>query len=551
MERPNSIRVMEATGEPQATRRIAHTVVEEAIRCFAKLKLKPRGDSMLRVLLGFSALRSGKDDAYLATGLDLQATVKHMFQVLEGPKEFPGTLSLRGSGGAPNWLTNDSYRGSWMDYAGPNKPGRVLFEDADWRKPLRSDAVALVAAAKGPADTWPPRDALAALVLREHDLAPTMSWPEIIDQALDELGLTSDDFEAISSEPLLTELAPFEGEEWDPEVLSEDLRPPSGSTVRQSEETLDALPPQLQGEVRRVLDALRRYSGSAIVALAGVPGTSKSYVGRIAARAYASPGCLREIQFSPGYTYEEFMEGPRFDSSGKLEVFAGIFLDFNEIALKNPDKQFVLLIEELSRADLPQVLGELLTYVEYRGDDDTFVTMYQRNTTKRVAHNLALLATYNPTDRSAVSIDGAIIRRLRILSFPPNQTLLREMLVDNGVDNAAIDQLVTLFEACREAATPERFDEVMPFGHAVFHEVLGEEDLHDLWWQQLRQMLIRPRTPQHELYEVIRDHYPWQTSREFRLHEPSEAVPPEEEDLESSAGIPYEPPLIDTPVSEG
>jgi 5-methylcytosine-specific restriction protein B len=529
---------MSATPTPQS-RRLGQSAVDEAIRCLGKLKLKPKADSMLRVLLGFSALRKGHPPDYEPSGSDLRNTVADLFQIVDSPqKEFPGTISLRGSGGSPVWLTNDAYRGSWMDYAGPNKPGRILFDDQDWRKPLRSDAVSTVAAAKGKADTWPPRDVFAALIFRNTEFDPSSSWDDVIEAARNKVGLSSDDFEMITSDPALT-IGPFEGPEWSPDNLPKDLRPASASTVAQSEKTLDELPEHVQYEVRRVLDALRRHGESAIVALAGVPGTSKSYVARIAARAYAAPDCLVEIQFSPGYTYEEFIEGPRFASGGKLETFDGVFRLFNQKALDNPDKQFVLLIEELSRADLPRVLGELLTYLEYRGDDDVFTTMYQREGKMRVAPNLALLATYNPTDRSAVSIDAAIIRRMRVLSFPPRTALLREMLTDAGVDTAAIDKLVELFDACRDAATPDRFDEAMPFGHAIFHDVRGEEDLHALWWEQLRPVLIRPRTPQHELYETIRDHYPWHVNPDYRL--PSAAHLDDAEET-GEAAVQPEPP---------
>lgn len=517
-----------------APRRISHEVVQEAIRTIGKLKLKPQADSMLRVLLGFSALRKSKPSSYETDSADLRVVVQRIFQVLDGPKEFPGTLTLRGSGGLPSWLTNDSYRGSWQDYAGPNGGGRRLFEDDDYRKPLRSDAVSRVAAVRGRADTWPPRDALAAIVLRDQALDPALNWNDLIDLARDEFGLSPTDWNSITSTPALAALEPFDGPEWDPSNLSSDLRPASGSTVAQTETTLDSLADEVKTAVSRVIDALRRHGQSKIVALAGVPGTSKTFVGRIAARAFASPGCLLEIQFSPGYTYEEFIEGPRFTGAGNVETVDGLFRDFNKRALDHPDQQFVLLIEELSRADIPKVFGELLTFVEYRGVDDEFTTMYRRNETTRVAPNLAILATYNPTDRSAVTIDGAILRRLRVLSFPPSTLLLREMLANNGVDDLVIAALVDLFEACRNAATPERFEEAMPFGHAVFHEVESEEDLYDLWWQELRPILIRPRTPQHELYETIRERYPWAADPDFRL--PKNAATPEASVDDSAAG---------------
>ena len=485
--------------------RVAHEAVEAALDCLAALPLSPRADSSLRVLLAFKAIwaERGGDESEI-DGAAVKAAVEELFQLLPGPKEFPGTISLRGSGGKPNWLTNDSYRGSFIDYAGPNRPGRTLFEDGDWRRPLRANAVEQVAQKLATGNEWPPRDVLAAIVLRDAPLDTAASWHDLIDMARMRFGLSADEFAEVTSDPVLDEVDPLTGDPWNPRNLAPVLRPAGGETPLD----LDELPAAVRVQVERVLDVLRQHGDHSIVALSGVPRTSKSYVARIAARAFASPGSLREIQFSPGYTYEEFMEGPRLTADG-MEPVPGALLDLNNQALLHPDRQFVLLIEELTRADLPKVLGEFLTYVEYRGDQDHFATMYTRDKLTRIAPNLAVLGTYNPADRSAVSLDAAIIGRMRILSFPPNLDLLEEILLGNGLDQAVIGQLIEMFEACRNEAGPDRFEEVMPFGHSAFSGVESEEDLYDLWQEELRFFLQRPRTPRHELYDTIVAHYPW------------------------------------------
>jgi 5-methylcytosine-specific restriction protein B len=283
-----------------------------------------------------------------------------------------------------------------------------------------------------------------------------------------------------------------------------------------SEQRIEELPPHVATQVERVVDALARHGGNAIVALAGVPGTSKSYVSRLAARAFASEGCLREVQFHPGYTYEEFIEGPRFEDGMEMTILPGAFLELNESALRDPASRYVLLIEEMTRADLPRVLGELLTYVEYRDEDDEFTTMYRRDRPARVAPNIAILATYNPTDRSAIGLDSALIRRMRILDFPPSTELLREILSDNGVERLVADALVAMFDACAEMAG-DRYEEIMPFGHAIFATVEGENDLYELWHQTIKRILVRPYAPRHELFDVIFDHYPWQASHDVSV----------------------------------
>jgi 5-methylcytosine-specific restriction protein B len=500
---------MQAT-PPPGIRRLSQEAVEAAIEQIAHTRLKPQADSMLRTFLAFKAVSAdGTHDAE-----ELREVVGKRFTVLPTPAgvdeaTVQGTLRLRGSQGGPSWMKNDSWRGSFQDYVGPTSGGRMMFQAEDWRNAFVPDAVDLVANTLGPSNQWPARDALAAIALRNEALDSSWGWDEIADHARSVFGLSTTEWAQITGAPALG-VEPFGGDPWDVTKLAAELRPP-GSEKNDDADGDDnpVHPPQLAAAINRVLATLQNQGHRAIIALAGVPGTSKSYVARIAARAYASEECLREIQFSPGYTYEEFMEGPRFGDNLKVTTVEGAFLELNNRALRHPEKQYVLLVEEFSRADLPKVLGELLTYVEYRDEDDKFTTMYSRDRTERVAPNLAILATYNPTDRSAVTIDAAIIRRLRILSFPPDIDLLREILSDNGLDEQAIDKLVEMFVACKTKATPDRFDEAMPFGHAVFSAVETEADLHDLWHEELKQLMLRPWTPPHELFETIRDHYPW------------------------------------------
>jgi Mrp family chromosome partitioning ATPase len=508
--------------ERTGNRHLSAVAVNAAVRSLSQTKLKTKTESMLRVFLCFSAIHRRGLDGELDTGA-IRDVVRDHFVLLPTPagvneSKYDGTIGLRtGPGGNPYWLRNDSYRGSFLDYAGPNRPGRKLFEGDDWHNPLRDDAVDLVVATHGEKSyKWPATDALAAILLANRDLEPALGWAEIVELARKTMGIAPESWAKITSEPIQEE-SPFDDEPWEASKLAAELRPAGLEDAEEAEEMLAELPEHLGSEVERVRVALRDHGARAIVALAGVPGTSKSHTARQAARLHASEGCLREIQFSPGYTYEEFMEGPRYGKQMEVEIEKGVFLDLNEQAILHSDRQYVLLIEELTRADIPRVFGELLTYVEYRGEDDTFTTIYDRKKETRIASNLAILATYNPTDSSAVNVDSALLRRMRILDFPPSVDLLAEILADNGVDERVIGQLQAMFEACREMVGADRFAERMPFGHAVFASVTQEADLYPLWHEELVRMLVRPHTPPHELYETIVEHYPWQERPGFRL----------------------------------
>ncbi|WP_448100335.1 AAA family ATPase [Luteibacter jiangsuensis] len=285
-----------------------------------------------------------------------------------------------------------------------------------------------------------------------------------------------------------------------------------------------------ESKISEVVAACERSGRSSIIALAGVPGTGKSFVASIAAQRFTNePLLVREIQFHQSFSYEEFIEGLRFDGSSGVIVVPGIFLEWNQRAIEDPDRRYVLLIEELTRANLPAVLGELMTYLEHR--DRPFVTIYSRQPV-RVAKNLTLLATYNPTDRSAIELDSALIRRLRIIGVPPDVNQLSEMLASTGLDNRVIKKLGELFESCR-AQFEEQYEDLMPFGHGLFADVRNEiPDLHRLWVERIVHLLRRPLIEPHPFTDVIEKNYPWR--------DPSYAVPspmPKKEATTAEPGI--------------
>lgn len=262
-----------------------------------------------------------------------------------------------------------------------------------------------------------------------------------------------------------------------------------------------------------VVRACERYGHRSIVALAGVPGTGKSFIASIAAQRFAGePLLVREVQFHQSFSYEEFLEGLRIDDSSGVNVIPGIFLDWNERALDDPQQRYVLLIEEFTRANLASVLGELMTYLEHR--QRPFVTVYSRRPIY-VAKNLTILATYNPTDRTAIEIDSALLRRLRVLQCSPSVEQLGEML-SGRVDKVVIEGLQRIFLTCRDQF-PSEYEFLMPFGHGIFADVHAEApDLHLLWLERIRYFLRRPLMDPHPFTEAIESVYPWRRG-DFKL----------------------------------
>ncbi|MFI9453541.1 McrB family protein [Amycolatopsis sp. NPDC052450] len=151
----------------------------------------------------------------------------------------------------------------------------------------------------------------------------------------------------------------------------------------------------------------------------GTPGTGKTHVARTLAKSLAgSADRVRLVQFHPTYSYEDFVEGyrPRQDGNG-FTLTPGPLLTIADQARKNPDHDHVLIIDELNRANVARVFGELYFLLEYR--DQTAHLIYRQQPIT-LPPNLLLIATMNTADRSIALLDSALRRRFYFVDFAPH-----------------------------------------------------------------------------------------------------------------------------------
>lgn len=125
------------------------------------------------------------------------------------------------------------------------------------------------------------------------------------------------------------------------------------------------------------------------VILYGPPGTSKTYSATIIAakvlgftednydkaKKYLEEVDVKDrfklVQFHPSYSYEDFVRGITVETKdGNLtyEVTPKVFEEICINAQKKKPLKFVLIIDEINRAPLASVLGELIYALEYRGN---------------------------------------------------------------------------------------------------------------------------------------------------------------------------------------
>lgn len=87
-------------------------------------------------------------------------------------------------------------------------------------------------------------------------------------------------------------------------------------------------------------------------------------------------------------------------------------------------KNFVLIIDEINRANLPAVLGELIYALEYRGESVNSMYSIDGDSTIIIPKNLFIIGTMNTADRSVGHIDYAIRRRFAFEKLLPSEDII-------------------------------------------------------------------------------------------------------------------------------
>lgn len=183
--------------------------------------------------------------------------------------------------------------------------------------------------------------------------------------------------------------------------------------------------------------------------------------------AHSGPGTRRltRVTFHPSYTYEDFIEGFRPVASGTrglhLALTDGIFKQVCVAAAADPGNDYVLLIDEINRGNIPKVFGELITLIE-KDKRGLSVRLPQSGEEFAVPPNLYLIGTMNTADRSIHLLDTALRRRFGFVELLPDAQLLAGATVGALALDVFLDNLNDLVR--------ERVGREKQIGHALFYD---------------------------------------------------------------------------------
>jgi 5-methylcytosine-specific restriction protein B len=147
------------------------------------------------------------------------------------------------------------------------------------------------------------------------------------------------------------------------------------------------------------------------------------------------------VSFHQAYGYEEFVEGirPHIADNGQISyrVESGAFLRLCQQAKHDPSHRYAMLIDEINRANVARVFGELMSLIEptkRAGQTDSLsVNLAYSRQPFSVPSNVDIYATMNSQDHSLAPLDMAFRRRFEFIECRPQPQFLGKVMA-NGIE---------------------------------------------------------------------------------------------------------------------
>lgn len=214
-------------------------------------------------------------------------------------------------------------------------------------------------------------------------------------------------------------------------------------------------------EIEAGIDESAREADGTNILLYGVPGCGKSWTIQ---HEYCEPGThVERLVFHPDYTNADFIGQilPVVDEDKQVtyEFVAGPFTNILRDAYHNPQRKFVLIIEEINRGNAPAIFGDVfqlldrtvekktvddITYnvgtSEYGITNENIANWVYGNSKQKVfiPSNLSIFGTMNTSDQNVFTLDTAFQRRWKMRLIENNfdnvrDSLANALILDTGV----------------------------------------------------------------------------------------------------------------------
>lgn len=172
-----------------------------------------------------------------------------------------------------------------------------------------------------------------------------------------------------------------------------------------------------ENDIKALLEK-RKY-----IVLQGAPGTGKTYTALNIAKGYNQTFFE---QFHAETTFSDFVYGiePNLSedmSQPQFKAKTGILYQAVEYAIEHKNERVLLIIDEINRANLSNVLGPVFYLFEYQTGERKVTISVGDMKLAQLPDNLHVIATMNTADRSLAVVDFALRRRFAWCTLRPHE----------------------------------------------------------------------------------------------------------------------------------
>ena len=226
--------------------------------------------------------------------------------------------------------------------------------------------------------------------------------------------------------------------------------------------------------------------------LQGAPGTGKTFAAKRLAYSLLGevvPSRVKMVQFHQNTSYEDMVVGYRPDGNGSFIPAPGEFVKFCDYARGKTGPCF-FIIDEINRANVSKVLGELLMLIEANHRNEE-MTLGLTGNSFSVPDNVYIIGTMNTADHSIAIMDYALRRRFSFVDMSPAFDTDGFKRYSEQVSNPQFNKLVDAVNNLNvQIAKDPTLGEGFRIGHSYF---VKEEPPYDVAW--LREIVLYDLAP--------------------------------------------------------
>lgn len=250
---------------------------------------------------------------------------------------------------------------------------------------------------------------------------------------------------------------------------------------------------------------LERLQTKQALILQGTPGVGKTFLARKLAYALMEeldPERCEMVQFHQSYSYDDFVRGyrPLAGQPGAFGLQNGVFYEFCQRAVNDPDRKYIFIIDEINRGNLSQIFGELLMLIESdkRGPEHAISLVYHAKNEPKfyIPTNIYIIGLMNLADRSLAMVDYALRRRFAFFTLNPQyeSDIFRQWLIYRNMNPQLVELIIKRMTALNQTIKDDpMLGENYQIGHSFFCPK-GEhfDGLDEAWYRTIVRTEIVP-----------------------------------------------------------